>query len=141
MTFKEKNDMPLLALRFLKPLMTILTFGLTIPVWAVLGAYLWVQFDKTSTVRQAVDRAVTQLVTGAELEAEKAKREALEKIVAELEGQNEALESANQRFSQNLREAQLNLENANDEIRELAVRPVNNKCVVDESVLNILRNK
>lgn len=135
----------LVALGFLKPMgkmiLGILTFGITLPVGVILAAGIWVHFDKNSTVRQAVDRAVEELVTGAELEAEKAKNDALERVISELKGQAEALEAANRRFSDNLRTAQLDLENANDEIKELATRPVNNKCVVDGSVLNLLRNR
>lgn len=135
----------LAALGFLKPMgkmiLGILTFGITLPVGVILAAGIWVHFDKNSTVRQAVDRAVEELVTGAELEAEKAKNAALESVISELKGQADALEAANRRFSDNLRTAQLDLENANDEIRELAVRPVNNKCVVDGNVIKLLRNR
>ena len=131
----------LTALGFLKPIGRILAFGVTIPVGVILAAGLWVHFDKGSTVRQAVDRAVQELVVGAELEAERAKNAALSEIITELEGQAAALEAANKRFSENLRTAQLDLENANDEIRELAVRPVNNRCVVDADVFNLLRNR
>lgn len=135
----------LAALGFLRPLaktvMTVLTFGITIPVGVILAAGLWVHFDKGSTVREAVDRAVQELVSGAELEAERAKTAALELVVSELEGQAEALRAANRRFSENLRMAQVDLENANDEIHELATRPVNNQCVVDQSVFNLLRNR
>lgn len=131
----------LIALKYLKPVFRFLSFGITIPVGVILIAGLWVHFDKGSTVRKAVDRAIEQLVTGAELEAERAKNEALEQVVSELRGQAEALEIANQRFSENLKSARLDLENANDEIKELATRPVNDQCVVDGNVLNLLRNR
>lgn len=135
----------LAALTFLRPvgraLLGILTFGITLPVGVILAAGLWVHFDKGSPIRQAVDRAVTELVVGAELEAERAKNAALQSVISELEGQAQALKDVNRRFSDNLRTAQLNLENANDEIRELATRPVNDRCVVDPSVLDRLRNR
>ena len=131
----------LTALGFLKPIGRVLAFGVTIPIGVILAAGLWVHFDKNSTVRQAIDRAVQELVVSAELEAERAKNGALNEIIAELEGQAAALEAANKRFSDNLRTAQLDLENANDEIKELAVRPVNNRCVVDTDVFNRLYNR
>lgn len=122
-------------------LLRFLTFGVTIPIGAILAVGVWVHLDKGSTVRKAVDRAVKELVTGAELEAERAKNEALKRVVSELEGQALALETANKRFSENLRNARLDLENANDEIKELALKPVNSQCVVDPDIFGRLLNR
>jgi hypothetical protein len=130
-----------MSLAFLRPLLGILTFGLTIPVWLVLAVGLWVHFDKSSAVRQAVDRAVTELVTGAELEAERAKVQALEQINAELRGRAAALDAANTRFSESLLAAQTDLEDANAQIADLLSRPVNNACAVDSSILERLHSK
>lgn len=130
-----------MSLAFLRPLLGILTFGLTIPVWLVLAVGLWVHFDKSSAVRQAVDRAVTELVTGAELEAERAKVQALEQINAELRGRAAALDAANTRFSESLLAAQTDLEDANAQIADLLSRPVNDACAVDSSILERLRSK
>lgn len=129
-----------MSLAFLRPLLGILTFGLTIPVWLILAVGLWVHFDKGSAVRQAVDRAVTELVTGAELEAERAKVQALEQINAELRGRAAALDTANTRFSESLRAAQTDLEDANAQIADLLSRPVNDACSVDGSLLERLRS-
>ena len=123
-----------------KPLLKILSFGVTIPVGVILAAGLWVHFDKTSTIRSAVDRAVTELVTGAELEAERAKNVALERIVSELQGQADALKLANERFSENLKSVQSGLEDANEELRELAATPVSELCVVEPDLLERLLN-
>ena len=130
-----------MSLAFLRPLLGILTFGLTIPVWLVLAVGLWVHFDKSSAVRQAVDRAVTELVTGAELEAERAKVQALEQINAELRGRAAALDAANTRFSESLLAAQTDQEDANAQIADLLSRPVNDACAVDSSILERLRSK
>lgn len=130
-----------MSLSFLRPLLGILTFGLTIPVWLVIAVGLWVHFDKSSAVRQAVDRAVTEMVAGAELEAAKARADALERINAELRGRAAALDAANTRFSESLRAAQIDLEDANAQIADLLSRPVNDACAVDSSILERLRSK
>ena len=122
-------------------ILKVIGFSLPIPVWAILGGYLWLTFDKNSDIRKAVDRATTELVSGAEIEAEKAKNVALQKLTAELKGQNESLETANKRFSENLELARLDLENANEEVQELILKPVNLECVVDGNVFSILRNR
>ncbi|RUU46474.1 hypothetical protein EOD08_08220 [Mesorhizobium sp. M6A.T.Ca.TU.002.02.2.1] len=55
---------------FLKKwVLPVLTFGITLPVWFFLAAGIWLCFDKASAVRQAVDKAVTELVAGARLDA------------------------------------------------------------------------
>lgn len=130
-----------MSLAFLRPLLGILTFGLTIPVWLILAAGLWIHFDKGSAVRQAVDRAVTELVTGAELEAAQARVQALEQINAELRGRAAALDAANSRFSESLQQAQTDLETANAQLVDLLSTPVNELCVVDGALLERLRSR
>lgn len=130
-----------MSLAFLRPLLGILTFGLTIPVWLVLAVGLWVHFDKSSAVRQAVDRAVTEMVAGAELEAARARADGLERINAELRGRAAALDAANTRFSESLRAAQTDLEDANAQIADLLSRPVNDACAVDGGLIERLRSK
>ena len=129
------------ALTFLRPLWTILSFGLTVPVWLILTAGLWIHFDKGSAVRQAVDRAVTELVAGAELEASRAETQGLKLINAELRARASALDAANTRFSESLQAAQADLEGANAQIADLLSRPVNDACAVDGPLLERLRSK
>ena len=126
---------------FLRPVLGILTFGLTIPLWVILLVGLWAHFDKSSAVRTAVNRAVTELVAGAELKAAQAKTQGLEKINAELRGKAAALETANKRFSDSLSEAQNDLETANEQITDLLAKPVNLKCAVDGPLIERLRSK
>lgn len=128
------------ALPFLRSAGTILTFGITLPVWLFLAAGGWLYLDRGSAVRQAVDHAVTELVAGAELEAERAKSAALETINAELRGRANALALANGRFSQSLAAAQTSLESANGQIAELLMHPVNDACAVDPDILGRLRS-
>lgn len=122
------------ALPFLRSAGTILTFGVTLPVWLFLAAGAWLYFDRDSAIRTAVNEAVTELVAGAELEAERAKSAALEKINAELRGRATALALANSRFSQSLEAAQTDLEGANDRLADLLANPVNAKCAVDDTI-------
>lgn len=129
-----------LATRALRGALTVLTFGITIPVGVILLAALWVHFDKGSSVRSAVDRAVIELVAGAELEAANARADAQAKIIAELRTQSTVLELANDRFAERLRVAEVDLENANDEIQDLVARPVSDSCTVGVDLLERLRN-
>lgn len=131
----------LLLAKIGKGLLGLLTFGVTIPVGVILLAWAWTHFDKSSAVRQAVDRAVTELVAGAELEAERARASALELINAELRGRADALDAANTRFSESLQAAQNDLEGANAQIADLLSRPVNDACAVDSGLLERLRSK
>ncbi|TPI86374.1 hypothetical protein [Mesorhizobium sp. B2-8-9] len=50
-------------------LLPVLTFTIPLPVWAFLAAGGWLWFDRDSAVRTAVNKAVTQMVAGAQLEA------------------------------------------------------------------------
>ena len=77
----------------------VLFFAIPIPVVAILAAWLWVTFDKHSAIRKAVDRAITELVDGAELEAERAKSKALETILAKRERDAETDRQALRRYA------------------------------------------
>lgn len=125
----------------LKGALGVLTFGITIPLGVILAAGLWVHFDKGSAVRDAVDRAVIELVAGAEMEAARATADALATVNAELIERNRALSDANAHFATRLREATFDLENANDEIQDLVARPINDACIVDGDLLERLRNR
>ncbi|RWX72613.1 hypothetical protein [Mesorhizobium sp. M2A.F.Ca.ET.039.01.1.1] len=54
------------AWAILKP---ILTFGITLPVWAFLIIGGWLYFDRNSAIREAVSNATAELVAGAKLDA------------------------------------------------------------------------
>lgn len=130
---------------FIKPVLglvlKVLTFGITIPVGIIIAFMLWLHFDKSSDIRQAVNEATEELVAGAEISSQRAKNDALQLIIDDLQNQTDALNAANDRFSENLISAQNELDDANGQIRKLSSRPVNSDCVVDKSVLDILRNR
>lgn len=130
-----------IAWRFLQPVLKFLSIGITVPVWIIVAAALWWQVDKGSAVKRAVDRAVTQLVAGEELEAEKATVEALRKIIDAQRRQAEALEQANRDFEQQMAEAERQAEELADELADISSRPVNDACVVDGGILERLPNR
>lgn len=116
-----------------------LAIGITIPLWLILIAGAWLYFDRSSAIREAVDRAVTRLVDGAELEAARAREEALRKILADREIKAERDRAALARFSELLASAETEREGLADELAELAARPLDAACVVDRALLERLR--
>lgn len=117
----------------------LLTAGITIPLWLILAAGLWLHFDKSSSVRQAVDRAVSDLVHSAEIEAAAAREEALRKIIAERERQAERDRVALARFAELVADAETERRNLIDEIAELEAQPAPDSCVVDGDLAERLR--
>lgn len=117
----------------------LLTAGITIPLWLILAAGLWLHLDKTSTVRQAVDRAVSDLVHSAEIEAAAAREEALRKIMAERERQAERDRVALARFVAMMADAETERRNLLDEIAELEAQPAPDSCIVDGGLAERLR--
>ncbi|OAB57599.1 hypothetical protein AY599_18240 [Leptolyngbya valderiana BDU 20041] len=130
-----------LAKPLLARLRGVLVAGVTLPVWLMLAIGLWLYVDRGSAVRTAVDAAVTELVAGAEIAGLEARIAALETLNAEEAGRAMALEQANARFADQLGEAMIELDNANDEIAELLARPVDADCRVDDGLAERLRNR
>lgn len=122
-----------------KGLAAVLAFGVTIPVGLMLAAGIWLYVDRASALRHAVDRAVTDLVAGEELAAERAKNEALNRIILEKNRLIEADRAALARFSDLLAAAQTEKEGLADELAELEASPPPDACVVDRALLDRLR--
>lgn len=131
---------------FLKTwVLPVLTFGITLPVWFFLAAGGWLWWDKTSSVRLAVDKAVTELVAGAQLEALKAEAAEQRRMRAWSDGK---ADQANQVAAKE-REARLTLENQltltdadkRKAENELAVLQGRNDPVVDQQLLDSLYNR
>lgn len=129
----------MIGLWFSRHILPVLAFGITIPLWLILTAGLWLHLDKASSVRRAVDRAVSDLVHSAELEAAAAREEALRKIVAERERQAERDRAALARFSELLIAAETEKEGLADELAELAAQPAPDSCIVDGTLADRLR--
>ena len=124
-----------------KPVLAVLTAGITVPVWLIVGGGLWLHYDKNSAVRQAVDRATTQLVAGAELAAKDQKIHSLEKIAAAREARASALETANRNLQASLELADTAYQESLNDLEELAATPPPDDCRVDADLLERLRNR
>ncbi len=128
---------------FLAP---ILTFGITLPAWAFLAAGIWLWWDKTSAVREAVDKAVTELVAGAEIEALEAKVEGERRLRMYAEGnaqearrRADAAETANTELAARGALDALENERMRDELDD--VRASEPACVVGPDLGSRLRNR
>ncbi|CAN7165763.1 hypothetical protein LJR234_000340 [Mesorhizobium amorphae] len=126
-------------------LLPLLTFGITLPVWFFLAAGLWLWWDKTSAVRTAVDKAVTELVAGAQLDAMQAELNEERRLRAWNDGKaDEARRFADEERS--AREAvETKLTQTDAEKRkaenELAVLQDRVDGLVDQQLLDSLHNR
>lgn len=126
----------------------ILVFGITLPVWAFLAAGIWLYFDKTSAIRQAVNKATTEMVAGAQLDALNAQLIEERRIRAWSDGKAEEAG----RIAEDERTARVDLElqlaqtdakkkESEDDLAALKARPMPDGCVVDQFLLDRLHNK
>ena len=127
------------ALAFAKPALRVLLIAVPIPVALIVAAALWVWLDKRSAVRLAVDKAVTELVAGADLRAAEAR-------LAEEQKRRAAAEAAfaaylkileEEMAADEARREQLEQELAGYE-EELAAE--GRACLLDGADLDFLRN-
>ncbi|MCA0276233.1 MAG: hypothetical protein LCH86_09525 [Proteobacteria bacterium] len=117
----------------------VLTVMIPIPLVLIIAAGIWVHFDKSSAVRRAVDKAVTELMAGAELDALKAQLAAEKTARAFLEGKAASLAEANQRFEDARIAAERKNEGLSDELDELKAQAPG--TTVDQPMLDRLHNK
>ncbi len=126
---------------FLKPVWAFLKVGITIPIWIIIAAGIWWQVDKGSAIKEAVKRATTQLVAGAELEALRAQRAAAEAIADHEKRKADDLAAANAQFAADLSKANQDYANAIEDLEELAAQPAPADCAVDPGLLGRLPNR
>ncbi|MES0164861.1 hypothetical protein NKJ87_02550 [Mesorhizobium sp. M0027] len=128
-----------------KWVLPLLTFGITLPVWIFLVAGIWLWWDKTSEVRQAVDKAVTELVAGAQLDALNAELVEQHRLRAWSDGKaDEASKIANdERAARVHLETTLTLTDAERRKAEdeLAVLQARVDGLVDQQLLDSLHNR
>lgn len=98
-----------------RTLWSVLTFGITLPVWIFLAAWLFFQWDKSQAVKDAVaDLVAHERIAG--LEAQITKERALRALV---EGKRQAAEAANKAFYDRALTAQLEQGKLEDEVEDL----------------------
>jgi len=126
----------------------ILGFTIPIPVAVILAALAWVQFDKSSAIRQAVNERVKEMVAGAELAALEARLEAEQQIAAArgaaaAEANRRLMVEINARTNLAMRLSAIQTENEilNDDLADLLSRPVDGDCAVDPDLLGKLRGR
>ncbi len=138
-----------LALRaiwsFIRP---ILVFGITLPVWVFLIAGAWLWFDKTSSVRQAVNKATAELVAGAQIDALNAQLVEERRIRAWSDGKAEQAgkiaedeRAARVDLEQQLTQTDAQKKESEDELAAIQARPVPGDCRVDQQLFDSLRNR
>ncbi|PBB41786.1 hypothetical protein CK222_21775 [Mesorhizobium sp. WSM3866] len=126
----------------------VLSFGITLPVWAFLIAGTWLYFDKASAIRTAVNQAVTKLVAGAELEALNAKlteerriRQWAEAKVDETNRLAEIDRQAREDLEKQSNLSRLDNRKRKDDLVQIEARALPDGCRVDEFLFNRMRNK
>jgi hypothetical protein len=115
-----------------------LTISLPVPLFVIALALGWWQLDKTSAVRRAVDKAITEAVAGAQIAA-------LEAQLAERNRQLEAGRKAAEGFAELLRQSQLReaqqatIDAEEDAEYEAELAAAGRSCGLDQSDLDWLR--
>lgn len=126
----------------------LLGLAIPLPLWLILAALAWVQLDKTSAIRKAVNDRVTEMVAGAEIETLKAQAAAQREIaarsadVARETHRRLAVEvAARNNLAMRLAAIQTENEILNDDLADLLSRPVDRDCAVDAELLGRLRGR
>ena len=124
----------------------VLGFAIPIPVVVILAALAWVQFDKSSAIRAAVNDRVKEMVAGAEIAALEVRLTAQQQIAERLadaarEAERRRVVEATARVNLAARLAAVQTENEilSDDLDDLLSRPVDRDCAVDAGVLGRLR--
>ena len=123
-------------LGFLGGIWNIAKVTIPVPLIAIVAAWIWVQHDKGSAVREALNKAVA----GAELEAAREIERGLQIIIEEKNRREALLKAANEQFRARVAEANRANEDLTDEIDELLARSVDGACAVDDAIFDLLRN-
>lgn len=121
----------------LKSLWSVLTFGITLPVWALIAAWVFFHSEKSAAVKDAV----RELVAGAQIDAMQATLDNERKLRVAAEGEAKALKDANARFEKRAYAALVEQERIADELDDLKSRPAPDGCVVDQPLIDRLRKQ
>lgn len=125
----------------------IAKISIPVPLALILAAALWVQFDKASAVRRAVNAAVKDLIAGGELAALAAERDAAQ-AMAEAMAENARRAGQAAAAAAKARDAldaaldaaeHINAE-LEGQINEMLATPAPVDCLADSPFLGRLRN-
>lgn len=122
---------------------------LPIPLGVIAAAGLWLWLDRSSAIRQAVDKATTELVAGAKIDALEATADAERRLrmyaemnAAEARRKAEQLAAANKELTDQLVLADLENEELLSDLEARKDEPAPpDGCVVDDALLERLRNR
>lgn len=118
-----------------KGVLAFVTYCLPVPLALIAAAWAWVAIDKHSAVRKAVDKAVTELVAGAQIATLEAQLEASERTAAFERGRAEAFEDATKRFDTARKEAEEDAAKLDAELEALKNQPAPEECKVTDDLL------
>ncbi|RWE37474.1 hypothetical protein [Mesorhizobium sp.] len=126
----------------------ILTFRVSLPLWAFLVAGGWLYVDKHSAIRTAVDKAVTNMVAGAQIEALEAQlveERRIRQWSASKADENARIADETQSdlvdMQNKLTLTDIKRKGLADDLAKLKARPAPAKCSVDDFLFDRLRNK
>lgn len=117
----------------------VLTIMIPVPLALIVAAGLWVHFDKSSAVRKAVDKAVSELVAGAEIDALEAQLSTERYLRGLAEDRAAILAEANRHFEEQRIAAERENEGLSDEIEQLKAGAVPDG--VDQPLFDRMHNK
>lgn len=112
-----------------------------LPVWLLIVIPLvgWWQWNSWAAAR--VKAAVAELVAGEELAAAEAKADGLQIILDEQKRRAALAESARRQFETEKADAERQAEELSNELADLKSNPVNDRCDVDDGILDRLHNR
>lgn len=113
----------------------VLSWCVPIPLALIAAAWAWVAIDKHSAVRKAVDKAVTELVSGAEIASLKAQLDAEKDISAFERGRAIAFQDASKWFEESRQQAVEDAEKLDAELEALKNQPPPERCEVTDELL------
>jgi len=119
----------------------VLLFAIPVPLALIVALWAWVTWDKSSAVRRAVDSAIENLVDGAELQAARARTDALEKILAARAREAEADRVALRAFADLLAASEIENGTLADGIALIENQPIDPRCRVGRDLLDRVRQR
>jgi hypothetical protein len=113
----------------------VLSWCVPIPLALIVAAAGWVAIDKHSAVRKAVDKAVTELVAGAEIAALEAQLNAANVATALQKARADTLQEANQQLEEDREQDEAEDAKRVAELEAIKARPLPPTCNEDDFVV------